>query len=196
MVFPAHSTHHNIAYFNIDKHCAKIKALGKDFDSIRICLYWKDILRGFDKAYSKHGFECVTAGHIFDPMFLPRLKTIIDISTVTTSNQLGSQVGYCIALDKPHFLDPEEIEYTGKPGIPMTKICDYSNHSDILEVLRTFNEFRMDISTKQHEVAGTYWGISEHRSVDEMKLLIEMTEAIYKERFHSKQAVGNSCVNG
>ncbi len=79
LVFPAHSIHYNITHFNIDKHCDKIKELGKGFDSIRICLYWKDMLRGFDKAYSKHGFECITAGHIFDPMFLPRLKTIIDI---------------------------------------------------------------------------------------------------------------------
>jgi hypothetical protein len=185
LVFPAHSTRLDNANFDIEKHCYVIKGLSRGFDSVRICLYWKDVNRGYDKIYSKFGFECVTAGHIYDPLFLPRLKTIIDCSSITISNQIGSHIGYCIALGKPHYVDQATIDFTVEPGIsiPIEEIvvpCEYTE--DITEVLQTFSEFRFDISKEQIEVVNKYWGLNEYKSPAEMKQILHETELLYKEK--------------
>lgn len=51
---------------------------------------------------SKKKYEVVTAGHYYDYNFLPRLRSIIETSDITMSNNLGSHLGQCIYLNK-HF---------------------------------------------------------------------------------------------
>jgi hypothetical protein len=190
LVFPAHSTHHNLTHYNIDRYCLRIRELGRDFDSIRICLYWKDILRGFHKVYQGFGFECVTAGHIYDPMFLPRLKSIIDISDLTLSNQIGTHVGYSVYMGKPHYLDNGNISYLGKSEIPNPGNDYYNNtkHSDINEIQTGFSEFRYDISPEQIELIDKYWGVSEIKSSEEMKTILNQVEDYYKSYSNSYKA--------
>ena len=43
LVFPPHSTHHVNANYEIHKYCKMLETIGKDFNTIRVCLYWKDI---------------------------------------------------------------------------------------------------------------------------------------------------------
>ena len=66
---------------------------------------------GHTETYLEHGFECVTAGHIYDPFFLSRLKSIIDLATITTSNEIGTHIGYCIFMGKPHYFYNSSVEY-------------------------------------------------------------------------------------
>ncbi|MDR3063299.1 MAG: hypothetical protein LBU40_04060, partial [Methanobrevibacter sp.] len=104
LVFPAHSTFGVKQVFDMEFFCENIKKIGEEYDSVRICLHWKDVLLKTGEFYKKHGFEVVTAGHYYDPMFLPRLKSMIEVSTMTMSNEVGTHVGYCIYMDKPHYV--------------------------------------------------------------------------------------------
>jgi len=115
-------------------------------------------------------------------MFLPRLKSIIDIADFTSSNQLGTHIGYSVFLGKPHFLEKEIINYQGKKGIPNPADEFYNKniHPDISEVQEAFNEFRYDISQKQKDIIDKYWGINELKSPDEMRSILNLTEETYK----------------
>lgn len=163
LVFPAHSFPGYDSIYEIDKFCKCIKKIGKDFDSVRICLYWKDIIMGRSEQYKGYGFECVTAGHMFDPLFLSRLKSIIEISTMVISNGVGTHIGYCILMEKPHFFFKQEIKLNQEM---------FPENDDIDRIINTFDKFSNKITRKQREIIDYYWGTSQLKNPTEIKTII------------------------
>lgn len=111
LVFPYHSTHLVKSTYNMQEFIDKIEKVKKRYNTVLICMYWKDILFKFEKLFVEKGYQIVTAGHIYDYNFLRRLRSIITLSDMTMSNDIGSQVGYCICLGKPHYLYLQEKEH-------------------------------------------------------------------------------------
>ncbi|MFZ3138515.1 MAG: TylF/MycF/NovP-related O-methyltransferase [Thermodesulfovibrionales bacterium] len=180
LAFAAHSTHWIDSNYDINSYCQFIKELGRDFDTIRICLYWKDILRGHAEIYLSHGFECVTAGHMYDPLFLPRLKSIIELSTFTISNEIGTQTGYCILMGKQHYLWKTEITVTGPKEDMLKERPDYDNDPNYEEVKNIFAELHKDITPQQRDIVRNCWGTDQIKSPEEMREIFEITEDMYK----------------
>ncbi len=180
LVFPAHSTHHIDAHYDIHKFCRQFEKFSKNFDSIRICLYWKDVLRGAADAYLQHGFECVTAGHIYDPLFLNRLKSIIELSTITISNTISTHIGYCIMLNKPHcVIKCDDYRLT---ALNDTGLKNLSEHlvgpSD--DVYKLFFQFRDNITTQQLAFVRNYWGLDEIKTPEQLNSIFKETEIMYQ----------------
>ena len=189
LVFPAHSTHWVDVEYNIHQYCKKLETIGKSFDSIRICLYWKDILRGVAKIYRLHGFECVTAGHIYDSQFLPRLKSIIESATITTSNDISTAIGYCITMGRPHFLLQSEIERTSQIKKFLDECVDKSKNIDAIKIREAFmTGLRSDITPEQFAVVEKYWGKGEEKTKEELKKIIEQSEHLYRRHINSPSA--------
>jgi len=181
LVLPAHSTHWIDANYDIHDYCKFLEKLEKDFDSIRICLGWKDVLRGQAEEYMRYGFECVTAGHMYDPLFLSRLKSIIELSTITVSFKLGTHIGYCILLGRPHYISKLKHQYTAANNdILRRDVHDPIKTPYGQEMIHTFGELRDDISFQQKELVERYWGLNEHKTVNEMRLILQATEDMYK----------------
>ncbi|MGL1902902.1 MAG: hypothetical protein OCC49_12245 [Fibrobacterales bacterium] len=112
LVFPLHATHHISVKYSIDDVIKKIDAVAADYDSVRICAYWRDIDSDNILEFEKRGYEITTAGHIYDPHFLHRLKHLITLSTHTCSIESfeGTQVPYAIFLNRPTFIIKLEEE--------------------------------------------------------------------------------------
>jgi hypothetical protein len=92
IVFPAHSTHHIISHFSQEEFIGQLRALPAEFQPVRVCLYWKDILLGRHKPYLEVGFACTTAGHMYDPQFLPRLVRMLHAHRFAVGNELGTSL--------------------------------------------------------------------------------------------------------
>lgn len=184
LVFPPHSTHWVNANYDIHDYCKLLEEFGKDFNQIRICLYWKDILRGLAEEYSLHGFECVTAGHIYDPLFLSRLKTIIELSSFTTSCANGTHIMYCILMGKPHFLMKVDVVRTAEKKEIIERDTPNPNSKDnkkmVAEIWKAFSEIYNYVTPEQEEIAKRYWGMGENKSADEIRILFEITEDLYQ----------------
>ena len=183
LVFPLHSTHWIYVNYNIENFCNFINDIAKDFDHVRICLYWKDILRGHAEIYERYGFEYVTAGHIYDPNFLPRLRSIIESSTITMSNGLGEQVGFCIYFKKPHYLIREDSYYTVDDRFVdecNSRLDLYNNDKDVNLFYKLFGELRDNISQHQFDLIDLYWGLNEVKTKDELKSLFNISKDLYK----------------
>ncbi len=190
LVFPAHSIQGLDANYNFGDFIKEIKLIGEDFDSIRICLFWKDILEGKYKYYLDDEFELVTAGNIYDPLFMPRLKTIIESSTVTMSNRLGTHVGYCVFMDKPHYICSSDVKLE-KSKTDGEKISNHQYHFDrlfkesldnddnITDLIQEFSIYRENISRKQYEFVNYYWGIDQIKSKHEIRDLIFLLDGKY-----------------
>lgn len=111
LVFPYHSTHLVETNFNENAFIDQIEKLKSKFETVLICMYWKDILLKREQPYLEKKYKIVTAGHIYDYHFLARLKSIIQLSDITMSNEVGSHLGYCVYLGKPHYLYLQDVEF-------------------------------------------------------------------------------------
>lgn len=173
LAFPLHSTHFMDTNYNPNRFISVLKDLKKQFDSIRICLYWKDVIRGMDKIYKENGFECVCCGHIFDMNFLRRQKTLFAIADATISNGVGSHIGYSVFMGKGHWLIPDEHEYVDlkyRDGEEHTKNQTKKNYMKVQDSFLDNDKFV--ISTEQRSIVDKFWGISEIKSPREIENLI------------------------
>lgn len=182
LVFPMHSTHWVNIDYNISNFISNIKKTGKGFESIRICMYWKDILRGVYKPYKKAGFEIVCAGHIYETNFLPRLRSLIEISDYTMSNNIGTHIGFCICLNKPHYLIDDDYIVTDYLQNE-TRKPEREKQSKMSNAIKNnFCIYSDKITDQQFKVAEEFWGTSEIKSKEEMRrILLELADNNYQE---------------
>jgi hypothetical protein len=191
LVFPAHSIRGLRQVYDIDALCKKIEDISVNYDSVRICLFWKDVLLGTAEKYRKHGFEVVTAGHYYDPMFMPRLKSIIETSTMTMSNQLGTHIGYCVYLNKPHFFINSKIEMTKDINDGETRAeLEYNASKKILEnfkvdpninqIIKLFSKNQEFITEEQYNHLNKYWGFDQVKTPEQLRKVLLEIEGIYQ----------------
>ena len=79
------------------------------YDTVLVCAYNNDIYKGLLKKYERRNWYIVTGGNIYGEFFYNRLKTIINLSDYTISNKLGTHVGCCLFLNKPHTIYQSDI---------------------------------------------------------------------------------------
>lgn len=156
LVYPQHSIENSNVEYEIDDLIGVIKSKSSFFDSIFVCLYWKDILLHPDyvERYKKAGFVVVSNGHRSDPMFLSRQKDLIMLSDMMITNGLGTHIGYSICLNKPVCFYKQEV------------LVNKKTHSEILNPIsevesvfsEMFREFSFAISEEQVNLVKHYWG--------------------------------------
>ena len=195
LVFPSHSI--NVASVVFDEHffVNEIDRVieKQNIQNVIVCLYWKDILLGREQIYLQSGFRVVTAGLPEDPWFLERLKTYIDLSDYTMSNSVGTHIGYCVALGKPHYLVEQDmgIENTEKVSIETLKyhvINESTNfESEIEEVKKAFSKYSAEVSDIQLAVCNKYWGLNKKKSVEELYFILHTCDTIYKKGKNQKE---------
>lgn len=182
LYFPMHSSFEIDVKYSRQQICDRIKKLGKKFDSVRICLYWADVIKGYHKIYQDYGFECVTAGHILDPLFLPRLKSIIEISSSTISNVVSTQVGYSIFMGKPHYIMPlnPQIDCGNKLKSYKGFISNYFE-TDIYNLfLKEFSQMKDHITPKQKQLVSKFWGFHAIKKKSEFVKIVQHSEILFK----------------
>ncbi|WP_243544265.1 hypothetical protein [Pseudodesulfovibrio tunisiensis] len=106
LLFPKHSTHHIQVEYDVEAYLCRIEDVAGQFDRVVACLYWKDILLGMDERYRRAGIELVTAGHMFDNGFLPRLLEIVSGADLVVSGHPGTDVSYSVLMGKPVMIIP------------------------------------------------------------------------------------------
>ena len=166
-VFPEHSTHFINVDYDIEDYCKDLEELGKDYDTIRICIYWKDYLRGAAKPYQDRGFEIVTAGHMYDTSFLSRLKSILRTSDAVVVNQISTVVGYAVSLGVPVcMLDSKGLvrsmdkSANNEVHVP-DSMEDYNKDPNLVALRSAFANTSLQISDAQVELLDIYWGFSQ-----------------------------------
>ncbi len=171
--FPAHSSHFEPVDENYTRLCKHLRQLSKDFDTITVCLYWKDYSK-YHEIFRKNGFNCVSAGHMFDPRFMSRLKTIIELSSATASNEVGTILGYSVLLNRPHLLlDSSEVNIEGQ---------NYNYNADrgeLTDLRREFSKYTGKITKHQKELVNLYWGLDQVKKPSQIKALFYECEQAY-----------------
>lgn len=161
LVFPTHSIDRVETEYNMASFCDEIDRVVEkmNIQKVIVCLFYKDINIGRDQYYIEKGYQVVCNGYRCDPLFLRRLKTFILISDYTMSNDVGTNVGYCIYLGKPHYIFSQEVSYNAYTNVDMENIM----HSDSVElemreVREAFSELSSEITIQQKTICNKYWG--------------------------------------
>lgn len=187
LVFPLHSTNKTQYDYSLKNFTNEILKFSDDFDSITVCLFWKDVEKGLDKYYKNLNFNVVTAGYTTDPMFLKRLRSIIELSDMTISNGIGSHTGYCIYLKKPHIYIPTKTNLVIKkadnePNIK-DKLTRYlenqyeikTNHNDLENIKKILSDENRDLN-KIPPILDKYYGFNQVKTKKELKKIVENLE--------------------
>ena len=183
LVFPTHSTHwvdtdvDQAAFFRL------IEEWAEGFQTVLICVYWKDVLRGIAPAYRRAGWHCVTAGHIYDPLFLRRLRSLIELSDVTAANNLGTHLGCAVHFGKPCWLQTMPVQRIAKQ--PFRRIGIVRDEPVYQEV---FGSRNLVVSPPQRALVETLWGSAAVRTADEICALLEKGEQLCRPDLFPKLA--------
>ena len=166
LVFPAHSSvdRTKISFDQISL-VRKIKEIvvKNDIKTVFINLFYSDCNKEAIDYYEKEGFKVCTAGYWLSDNFLPNLRTIIELSDFTMSNRMGTHIGYCLALNKPHYIfnqdhNEEFIGLKGKEDLEQTLTNEYYSKIDSDRIESVFMEENFTISYKQIEIVNEFWG--------------------------------------
>lgn len=185
LVFPNHSIEGLVSDFNFESFCDEIKKISSNYDSVRICMYYKDVnLKRFEP-YQKEGFEVVTAGHFNDYNFTRRLRSIIETSDMTMSNGIGSHLGYCIYLNKPHYLCMlDDVNHIGEKNGENTELMvkheqesqeRIEKSDNVTKIKQVFADYNEKITQDQYEIISYLWGFDEVKTPKELnKMFLEI----------------------
>jgi len=181
--FPPHSIKGYKADYNKKKIYDRLDEYKSNYETIMVCLYYKDVNKKLVSYLSNRGFKVVSAGHIYDFNFLSRLKSIINLSDHTVSMSVGTHIGYCIYLDKSH----EIISYNKNKFNENNRSFNIVKDEDIKKRGREYQiKFKNDekeiishffnagnlINNNQLKICNKFWGFDQIKTKDELNRLL------------------------
>lgn len=180
LVFPSHSVKDIQAKYNETELINEIERIRAGFDNVLICLFWRDVCRkDLLEQYKQKGYLFVSAGHIHDINFLSRLKTIISLADITMSNSVGTHIGYCVYMNKPHYVYNQDIILREQRHSAIKRELGQRTTEELEEAISDerllasyFSTFGDVISMEQKRIVEDYWGISYVCSPQELLHLI------------------------
>lgn len=179
LFFPSHAIIGSPTKYDYAESYKKIKKISKGFDTIRVCIYWKDVLLGEHKFFQSKGLECVTAGHILDPLFLSRVKSIIYNSDLVVSNDASSTLSYSIYMNKPHIIFYQQPKMNDNSYLK-TIMTEYYDSEAYIKIVKEFSKIQFTISAKQRKLMNYYCGMNEVKSRVDLKKIVQETEQLYQ----------------
>ncbi len=161
LFFPIHSHVEAKVRYNIESVIEEVKKFFYDnnFNTVLVNMYYMDIeTTDYASYYEKEGFKVVTAGHRYDPNFVRRLKTVISLSDFVITNGMGTNIGFCVYMNKPVYIIGKE-ESNGTSEIER-------------DVYRLFSKFTETITQEQKELVEYYWGTDCIRKPEELNEIL------------------------
>lgn len=183
-LFPAHSVRDGKTRFSHMRLIERVVHLAKERDMINlmVCLSPMDISTSLEDLYKNNGFFVVSCGDS-PTTFLPRQRAIFENSDLTVSNDLGTHIGYSLAMGTPHLI-VEPVSLASKiessciaPGINLEQYSRERNH--IISAFSLDHEGRCSNEEKEN-IYEYYWGGSIHRSPEEMKRMLQRIKDEFK----------------
>ncbi|HWV86431.1 MAG TPA: hypothetical protein VNZ62_13365 [Capillimicrobium sp.] len=182
LAFPAHSTHLLESQFDVDEFIGQLESVRQGFDTVRVCLYWKDVLLGRDAPYRAAGYTCVTAGHIYDAGFLFRLRDIFAGARGVVANEVGSPVLYSVLWDRPVWVTEQKVrrEAASAEIIAREQVSDQQWEGETATLRALFAEPSWELTDEQRDHLRWFTGIPSVRPPSALRQILAEAAARYR----------------
>jgi len=191
LVFPSH-TSEGVGSRFAEKDLVDIiyEKYAPHFDSVMVCAYWRDAKNSLIEAFRQRGAMTVSAGFRGDKNFIRRLKTIIKLSDAVVGDDLGTNIGFCMCMGKPYYLERVDRKRSEDETFECYKDLFYGAFcTDTLE-------FTQEQLEQQRDLYNDFWGgDASTYSADEAKYLINLVLGIYKEANYQVDAISDVIKN-
>lgn len=181
--FPAHSTHHVTSIMDFEKLATALEQLDDKYKPISVCIYWRDYNLGRHKIFKEKGFRIVSAGHMFDPLFLFRLYHLCAIHKYSTSNDFGSHLFYSVKAGCSFFfMNYKQTAKKGTGGIfeKDVLIPDQIDQKIVNNLVELFSEPTEKPTNKQLHTVDNYLGVKYLKTPDELRAELEFADRLDK----------------
>lgn len=194
LVFPSHSVDRVKVTYELSSLIKEIERVKAEYElnTVLICLYYRDLLNGAAEAYEQMGYTVVTAGYREDSLFLARQRSLIQIADLTMSNNVGTHVGYCAYMGKPHYIFDQRKRYSSDSSLDDSEFDNefaVSQAAEKAEVASAFSWFSNDFTPDQRAVLNCYWGFDRVFDHQEMSALLSACETAYQAKTRKRQDV-------
>ncbi len=177
LVFPAHSVINVRATFDFNLFLDEVDRVKEGFDTVLVSLYFIDAKNPeARKIYEDRGFRVVTSGHRYDLFFISRQRSLIELADMTMSNEVGTHVGNCVHLGRPHYVFRQRTVRESEKNGELERHNSLFTSEELrlvesqkMEVLDAFSVFNdKGISEFQRKIIDKYWGSSEVKTAEEL----------------------------
>lgn len=169
LVIPSHSTVYADSNYDIMKFVLEIKKVQSDYDTVMVCLHYRDIQRGIDKIYKKQGYIVVCAGHMFDNLFLCRMRSILNLADTVLLNDVGTALGYALYFGKKCKIAYQEPIHVIHGLSPMF----LGGYSDAYyEIIQRFSREPIGVTDDNREFCNWMFGLNQVKSSKELNHLL------------------------
>ena len=138
----------------------------KDFDTAMACVYCLDFLNGVEEAIHNGPIKVVSAGFKTDPLFVRRLKTIINMADTVLYSCISSSIGYAFYLGKTVVASVPENMMKGED------VISEANR----ELMRLFSLDNKASDEERQIWVNDYWGL------DQIKTKQEIADIYYENK--------------
>lgn len=154
LVFPSHPDPTEPVDFDMGIFLQEIESMSQDFDTVLVSLFWLDIRLGKDKMYKDKGYQIVCSGTRSDRWFLNRQKDLFELADFSMSNNVGTHVGYSIAMGVPHFIFDQSVH----EDVQEDERRHQTRMKEYREIKDAFSSKEPVITKRQMELVNFYWG--------------------------------------
>jgi hypothetical protein len=156
LVFPYHGFPGDDVQYDVEGFQKVIDEMSVSYDSVFVSMNGYDISHGNDLPYRNKGYKIVSSGTRFDPYFLNRQRDLIELSDMTISNGIGTHIGYCICLNRPHYVYDQKIQTSGK--LLEDNINTDIRSMEYQKLKETFCHTEEKITQEQIDIVKYFWG--------------------------------------
>lgn len=182
LAFPSHSVDYIKKRFDVPRYIEHLKARAEDegMDTVLVSLYFADVLNGAAEPYERAGFKVVTSGYREDSNFLPRLRSLILLADSTSSNSMGTHIGYCVYLGRPHCVFQQDWIAKGVTKADNEHVVAACSSArgieERCEIIDAFTVPFDGITERQLKVCDKYWGFECVKSSEELVRYFDLLE--------------------
>ncbi|MBD1912361.1 MULTISPECIES: hypothetical protein [unclassified Leptolyngbya] len=181
LFFLTHSTHHITTAFDPQVVIDKLHALEQRYHPVTICLYWRDFQLGCQKPFEAAGFRVVSAGHMYDPLFMARLYHLLSLHRYAAGNDISSHVFYAVKTGCPYlYIDTGNVTRSAADPKRLALTLATLDEPRIQKIKSLFQEPSDSITPAQLELVDYYLGAQYFQSPEGLKQQFLDLEPLYE----------------
>ena len=174
LIYLSHSTYKENVLRNYNAYREYADMYSEKYDTILFCVYWRDVTNEMVAAVkSIPNAKIVSAGFIYDPTFIRRTKSMLQMADLVVVDEIGTSVGYALYMNK-------------KVEVIRNKDSRNLDYSDSQTIVCLNNQERVENALKSgdageiNKVYEEFWGGRCIKTRKEMGLILEGLDEILK----------------